>query len=233
MLRESNYKKDDINSDICIKINSRCKTIRKVKSKDLYWTLIQNRSDALVKPAGQLKWEKEFQIPKDSFKMIFKLPFNCCKYTKYQSFQYKIIHRIFPCNEWLSKMNIKASGQCSFCEQKDSIQHHLIQCPKTLLFWKMFYKWWNSLNVPRISDIDMTNILFGHPEKCKLTDVLNYVLLIAKYHIYKQKQNNSQPFLPLMLIELKNQLIVDEHINIKNGTRTKFIDEFDVVYSAL
>jgi len=71
MLRDSNYNKDDINRDICIKINNRCKSIRKVKSKDFYWTLIQNRSDALVKPAGQLKWEKEFQIPTDSFKMIF------------------------------------------------------------------------------------------------------------------------------------------------------------------
>jgi len=122
---------------------------------------------------------------------------SCCKYTKYQSFQYKIIHRIFPCNEWLTEMNIKTSSQCSFCEQNDSIQHYLTQCPKTLLFWKMFFKWWNSLDVPRISDIDMTNILFGYPENDKITNVLNYVLLIAKYHIYKQKQNKSQPFLPL------------------------------------
>ena len=74
---------------------------------------------------------------------------------------------------------------------------------------------WNSLEVPRISEIDMTNIPVGYPEDDKLTIVLNYVLLIAKYHIYKQKQNKSQPFLPLMLIELKNQLTVDENINIK------------------
>jgi hypothetical protein len=47
-----------------------------------------------------------------------------------------------------------------------------------------------------------TNILFGYPEDYQLTIELNYVLLIGKY-IYKQKQNNAQPFLPLMLIELK------------------------------
>jgi hypothetical protein len=138
MLREANYRKHHIiNTDICIKINGILRTIRKVKNSSIYWSLLDN-SSALVKPAAQDKWEREFDIPVESFKQIYTLPFKCCKYTKYQSFQYKIIHRIIACNYWLLKMNIHSTGQCSFCTELDNIEHFFIKCCKTLLFWKMF-----------------------------------------------------------------------------------------------
>ena len=72
----------------------------------------------------------------------------------------------------------------------------------------MFYNWWNALKARIVHEVD-TTILFGYPENDKHTKALNYILLIAKYHIYAQKQNKSAPFLPLMLMQLKNQLVID------------------------
>lgn len=233
-LHDGNYEKEEIDTNIVIKLGSKSKSIRKIKSKDLYWKLIENRADALEKPACQHKWEKELHVPPENFELIYRLPFTCCKYTKLQSFQYKIINRVVACNYWLFRTKIKSSGKCSFCEHIDSIQHFFIHCQKTLLFWKMLYKWWNNLEVPKIPDVHAIDILFGYPdENINYIKVFNYILLIAKYHIYKQKMNALQPFFPSMLIELKNQLFIDENISLKNGCHAQFTTDFDFVYNAL
>ena len=232
-LRETNFNKETINRKIFVKLNDRSRPIQKIKSKELYQTLLQKLSDAQAKPAGQLKWENELNIPADSFKSIYKLPFSCCSFTKYQSFQYKIIHRIIACNHWLFKMNIHLTGLCSFCDKDDTLQHHFIHCPQTLIFWKSFYNWWNNLNVFRIPGPDIKKILFGYLELNKFLSAINYMLLIAKYHIYKQKQATLQPFFPQFLLELKNQLNIDEMISIKNNNHLQFIDKYDLIYSSL
>jgi hypothetical protein len=233
MLRGTNFNKEVINRNIVVKLNDRCRPIQKLKSKYLYWALLKNLSDVQAKPAGQLKWENELNIPGDSFKIIFKLAFSCCSFTKYQSFQYKIIHRIIACNHWLFKMKIHLTGLCSFCDKDDTLQHHFIHCTQTLNFWKSLYNWWNNLNVFKMPGIDITNILFGYPQINKFLSALNYMLLIAKYHIYKQKQVTSQPFFPQYLLEVKNQLNVDELISIKNNDHLKFIDKYDFICSSL
>ncbi len=35
------------------------------------------------------------------WKIIFKKPFICSRHTIIQTFQYRIIHQIIACNEWL------------------------------------------------------------------------------------------------------------------------------------
>ncbi len=41
---------------------------------------------------------------------IFKLPFNLIRETEIQIFQYKILHRVIPCNKWLYNIKIKTTG---------------------------------------------------------------------------------------------------------------------------
>ncbi len=42
------------------------------------------------------------QVLNASFgKSFLKQHFKCCRDTKIQSFQFRIIHRIIPCNQWL------------------------------------------------------------------------------------------------------------------------------------
>ncbi len=42
---------------------------------------------------------------------IFEQPFKCYRVTKIQSFQFRIIHRIIPCNQWLKNVMIKWTMQ--------------------------------------------------------------------------------------------------------------------------
>ena len=115
----------------------------------------------------------------------------------------------------------------------DTIQHHLMYCSKTLLFWDMFFNWWNSLEVLPVTSYSIIDILFGYPNCHKKINILNYIIIIAKYHIYKNKKNNSEPFFPQMLIDLKNQLFIDESISIKNNSHSKFLNDYDFVYNAI
>ncbi len=46
-------------------------------------------------------------VNNNAWKRIFNLPFSTTKDTKHQSFQFRIIHKIIPCNKWLQTIKIK------------------------------------------------------------------------------------------------------------------------------
>ncbi len=47
---------------------------------------------------------------------IFNMSFITIRDTKIQTFQYKIIHNIIPCNQWLYNIiKIKVKNKCTFC----------------------------------------------------------------------------------------------------------------------
>ncbi len=73
-------------------------------------------------------------------KTIFKMPVICSRHTSIQAFQYKIIHRTLPCNEWLKNIKIKPDSKCTYCNNTDSITHFLIDCKSNNLFWKRWAK---------------------------------------------------------------------------------------------
>ncbi len=76
---------------------------------------------------------------------IFKMPFICSRQTTIQIFQYKITHRILACNEWLNNIKIKICNTCSFCNDKDTISHFLIDCNSNKCFGKSWAKWWEAI----------------------------------------------------------------------------------------
>ncbi len=66
--------------------------------------------------------------------------FKCSQHTSIQAFQYKIIHRTLPCNEWLTNIKTKPDSKCTYCNNTDSITHFLIDCKSNKLFWKCLAK---------------------------------------------------------------------------------------------
>ena len=63
-------------------------------------------------------------------------------HTKLQSFQYRIIHKIIPCNKWLHTIKIKIDNICNFCTEVDDMTHFFINCPKVKEFWSFWLNWW-------------------------------------------------------------------------------------------
>ena len=50
------------------------------------------------------------------------------KVTYMQSFQCKVLNKVINCNFYLFKWSIKKSPNCAYCENIDTVAHHLFEC---------------------------------------------------------------------------------------------------------
>ena len=123
----------------------------------------------------------------EGWKIVHKIPFQATSETYIQSFQYRVLHRIIPCNHWLHKMNIADSPNCKMCDTDDSLIHYFIDCDRVQNFWNFFHHWWYALT-NKLLLIESTIVIFGIPENTPEAQVLNFCLIMAKLHIYKTKQ---------------------------------------------
>ncbi len=84
-------------------------------------------------PRSKLTWSKTFKDlsnPGEStWKNIYNMPFKTVRETKIRTIQYRIIHRIIPCNEWLHNIKIKDNKKCNFCPGIDTISHFYSNLP--------------------------------------------------------------------------------------------------------
>ncbi len=111
-------------------INNQYKDIQKTKCKDFYWHLINSTN---YNPKFMLTWCQTFKdiyIPEESiWKNISNMPFKTVRQTNIQTIQYRIIHRIIPCNEWLHNIKIRDNSKCNFCHGIDTISHFFYNVP--------------------------------------------------------------------------------------------------------
>ncbi len=160
------------------------KTKAKYICKDIYWHLINKIQHT---PKAITYWENIYSNFKNKgnifWNIIFKMPFIITRDTSIQSFQYKILHRTLPCNEWLNKIKINSEKTCSYCNEIDMITHFLIEWKSNKYFWKGWSRWWHSITGFNLSEENYIYeyILFGFPGKSDNTIVANYRILYAKH----------------------------------------------------
>ncbi len=86
--------------DNIIKLNNKIITIDKSTCKLFYWLIINT---GIHKPTATQNWSDHYPdfntADSKIWKRIFKLPFNTVRDTKIQTFQYRILHKIIPCNK--------------------------------------------------------------------------------------------------------------------------------------
>ena len=83
-------------------------------------------------PSSISKWNDIYQIDDNDWSSIFRVPFTCSKDTYLQTFQFCILHRIFPCNKWLYTLKVIDSELCEHCGIIDTIEHYLFSCDSNL-----------------------------------------------------------------------------------------------------
>ena len=188
--------------------------VRKLQSNKIYW----NRVAAFVRtPTALDKWISEFPFINDSdFKDFFTLPMYVTRETKLQCFQFKILHRIFPCNDVLKIWGIKDCNHCVHCNEQDTIEHFLFYCDECRSFWLNVENWFHQ-TTRVLLPLRITNILFGIPfnrSQDKLLFILNFIVLHGKWFIYKcKREENHIRFVPFLRY-LKNVLYVEKDMAI-------------------
>ncbi len=210
--------------------------IDKFKSKDYYWEMISKKSKT---PSCQQKWCESFpelkDVDKEVWDRIYRLPFRITRETKLQSFQYRLINRIIPCNKWLYNIRIKDNANCNYCECEDNLQHFFLFCNKAKEFWSIWFNWWKYVTGIDLSNCDVLTecILFGYPGTDDMIDVLNYCTLHAKYYIYIQKLmcDNNIDFCNYLVL-LKRKLSEEKFICKQNDTTHNFV-KFNLIFDSL
>ena len=139
--------------------------------------------------------------------------------------QFKIIHNIYPCGLKLKHWRIFSSSTCLDCNQVDTLNHHLYNCIVIQTFWSSIEKWWNDICPTCDCEFNREqNILLGCIEKSCHQYQINYIILAAKWYIYRTKYLKGKCFALDFLIELKAKLKVEEYIYKKTNKYSRFID---------
>ena len=123
-------------------------------------------------------------------------------------FQFKVIHNVLPTRATLYRDGILESPICNLCNaKKQTLDHLLIHCNLTVVFWTLFQDWWHQNTNETAITFSTSYILYGWHDKTRHWQVLNYCLLIAKYCIYRTSLRGDvldfQSFLVCILEILK------------------------------
>ena len=157
----------------------------------------------------------------DRINEIHSLSFRMTKETKLSIFQFKIIHNILPHRVLLYKMKITDSDLCLYCGSPETLQHLLVSCPLLRTFWSDVLTWWNSSSTYNIL-FDELKILYGYNSGDPRCLLLNYYILIAKFHIFRYKIDSKSPTFPAFMALLKEKLLVYKAAAVANKTSQKF-----------
>ena len=141
-------------------------------------------------------------------------------------FQFKINHNIIYTKDKLKRANITPDDLCYLCKsEQHTIQHMFLKCSHVALFWNEFFDWWSQVTNENIKLPDST-ILYGPTNPLKHHQPLSLALLVAKYFIYKCNLNEQSLLLSLFKIQLRENIMTERHIAIKNKTTNLYNEKW-------
>lgn len=110
-------------------------------------------------------WQREFgNLPQQNlpeWNKIFTIPCKATRETKIQSFAFKVLYRLTPCNRHLHKLWIRESHVCSFCNEVDTIIHFFCGCCTVRAFWLDLTSWWGNYLDIQLDHRSIPELLLG------------------------------------------------------------------------
>ena len=202
--------------------------ISTLRCKDFYWEFI-SLIDSV--PCSELKWSEYFGLNVINWEDYYVIPYNVCRETFLQSFQYKIQHRYYPCNYTLSIWYVAHSSKCDICDAVDNLEHFFFYCQTVRALWSMIIVWWRNI-IGFSINISSFDVLFGIPNENgdKSIDFMNLSILYGKYYIHMCKKNNSQIFFMDYIKYVKDRLEIEKmycQINQLDTFEKRWAEYFD------
>jgi hypothetical protein len=188
------------------------KPIHLVTNKDIYWIFVNKISE---EPIIIAKMQQELGIEANEWPEIFSMSL-ATRDTKLRAFQYKILYNLIPCNLYLHRIKKSNTNKCQECHMLDDIIHYLFECPNIKIFWKNFTKWWKDFTKENII-IDKRTAIIGIIGNAKKNKLINACILMAKWHIFKNKLNEAPIFFYKFLCDLKYYLMIEKTIATRNN----------------
>jgi hypothetical protein len=177
-------------------------------------------------------WSKLLNIPTEDIGSMLYIPYQAVRDCKIQSLQFKIFHNIYICRKKLYQWKRKDSNICLDCDFIDDLPHHFIECVVMKRFWCSLKIWWHT--ICQCHDFDSSaDILLGLDRRVCHKDQLNYIILKAKWYIYRTKYREEKISITDFLPELKNELDTEEFISRRLNKYEKFYTKWNEIQSEL
>ena len=160
------------------------------------------------------KWENHYN-EQIQWKQIFTKISKTTTDPQLKWFQIRVIHRLIPTNRFLHLRKIKDSPLCTFgCNVEETLSHLFYTCPKVELFWSQILIWIkaNCTNCDFLSFSEQL-IVFGHKENVLTDNVIDLLILIGKWHIYKCKLQEREPVLDIFKQQFKTRYLIEKGIS--------------------
>ena len=176
------------------------------------------------------KWVAEVGDISDNDLQVFNASISKFREVKLQDFQFKINNKILITNYFLWKIGKINNNLCSYCkEHPEKINHLFLTCAKVQEFWNSLKTWlYENANIN--VNIEKRNIIFSYQGRNSL---INYILVLAKYYIYKtkfistDKNLNIHAFVSL----LKKKFISDRYNAYIFNRVAKFFSKWFPLYN--
>jgi len=206
-------------SDVQEKINEK---IMKLSSRQLYWAEIELISK---QPTAIQHWIDEFPFLHDNdFAEYFMLA-NRVGNIKIQSFQFKILHRIFPCNQLLKRWKIKDNDKCT-CGAVDTLEHYFYYCTHTHRIWNELTEWFASISEANIP-LYVTDVILGMPYRKSQDDLMtlmNLIVVYTKWFIYQCKKNdNTFISFKRLLSYVRQELLIEIELLVRKNKKPSML----------
>ena len=188
-------------------------------SRKIYDIFIQN-----IRRDIQSRWARDLGIiQKDDWENINSTLKEFSE-MKLKDFQFKINNKILVTKSFLHKINIIDNNICSLCrEYPETIKHLFFECEKAKQFWNLFKEWLNSVASITVDVNNEKMILFSWHKK---NSILNYLLVVAKYYIYKSKFAQGNISILGFKAILKKKFEEEKYIAKINDKYAKFLGKW-------
>ena len=163
-----------------------------------------------------MKWSRDLtDISMEEWEYVFERVYTTTINTKLRAFQYRLIHKIIPTNEWLYKVGLPENEECTFCKiHTESIKHIMWDCQTTKKIIRNIVDWIFEITGVRIN-YTCQEFLFG--TETTYLEWVNLIFLLAKQYIYycrcTQNLLNMENF-KKRVVETKD---IEKKIAVKRG----------------
>ena len=173
-------------------------------------------------PTATLKWDIFFQGL--NWKIIF---IKCSKTTidtQLRWFQTRILHRILPTRKYLYTCKLVASPLCLQCSENDETLCHLLwECKFAQKFWKDLEQVLKNkcYNCARFR-FKLELVLFGTANNFVTDKTIDFIILFAKFYIYRCRFQNTTPNCVSFILCLKQRLDIERMLAIRRNIYNQF-----------
>lgn len=140
-------------------------------------------------------------------------------------FQIRLLHRILPTQRYLFLMKIADSPLCTFCgSEQETILHLLWDCRFVQRFWADLLFWLND-KCTHCANFTFSEslVLFGWKQNCKTDKIMDLMILLGKYHIYKCKIQNKIPSTQYFKQTVRQRYVIEKYAHAIAGKIDRFL----------